>query len=427
MRKAERAVLVGIVVAVGVALRWGFAASARIVNPLRADAGEYASYARNLVENGVYSLATDAPRPDSFRSPGYPGFLALCRLCGGDAHWQAVAIGLQVLFGGVLVWLTYKIARSRLSFGYSLAASALVALSPHLVTCCGLILTEALTTFLMAAGFALLTRAHRGRNGMRAAATGALFGLVGLCNEALLFAPVLVTLVAWRRLGRARTVAFAVCALLPCASWMVRNATTRLARTGGERVVASISHGSYPGMIYQDPRLRGFPYREDPAQPAFGSSWSELGRVLGDRVAAEPLRYASWYLLEKPVWLWRYDLVQGVGVLPYEASNDPYERQPVVAASGALMHGLHLPIMLLGAVGVLVGVLRWRRAPGIDGILALVVVGGTLVYLPVIPDPRYLQPVRPLILVSAAATAAQVVHWLSALRRPRPEVARTAT
>ena len=54
-------------------LRGGYVATTTIKSPLRADAGQYAQYAENIVEHGVFSLdPSDPPTPDSFRSPGFP-------------------------------------------------------------------------------------------------------------------------------------------------------------------------------------------------------------------------------------------------------------------------------------------------------------------------------------------------------------------
>jgi hypothetical protein len=50
-----------------------------------------------------------------------------------------------------------------------------------------------------------------------------------------------------------------------------------------------ISHGSYPGMVYQSQQYFGFPYKEDPEQPEFGASWSNLWNVLAPRVQQDPL------------------------------------------------------------------------------------------------------------------------------------------
>ncbi len=426
MRTAERAVLVGIVVAVAAALRGGFVATAQVQSPLRVDAGEYAQYAKNLVEQGVYSLATTVPPPpDSFRSPGYPLVLALCRLLGGDGGWYSLAMVLQVVLGTATVLLCFRLARTWLPFPTALAAAALCALSPHLVVAGAYVLTECATTFVLLAGLMLLLRDG---GGGRLALAAAAFGFASLCNETLVVVPMVLAWPLWRARGARRALAFVALALLPLLVWNVRNAGQDLARTGGERATASISHGSYPGMVFRDPRWRGFPYREDPEQPAFGSSWAGLGDVLRRRVAAEPWRYLSWYAIEKPVWLWGWDLVQGRDVLVYEVANSPYQRQPVMAATHALMRVLHGPCMLLAAAAALV--LAWnrrRRWPFAAQALGLVAVFGTLVYLPVIPDPRYLQPIRPVLFVLAAAAGAAAVQWAIARAGRRQALAATVS
>jgi len=403
-------VLVGIVVTIGAALRWAFVAGAQVQVPLRADAGQYAQYARNLVEHGVYSFATLVPPvPDSFRSPGYPLFLALCRLFGGEGGWYSLAIALQVVLGAATVLLCYRLARTWLPFPVALSAAALCASSPHLVVAGAYVLTECLTTFVLLAGLLLLAREG---SRLRLGAAGAVFGFAVLCNETLVVLPLVLSWPLWRTRGWRAAVGFVVVALLPLLAWNVRNASQELAHSGRERATASISHGSYPGMVFHDPRLRGFPYREDPAQPAFGASWAGLREVLGPRVAADPWRYLAWYTIEKPVWLWGWDLVQGRDVLVYEVANSPYERQPVMATTHWVMRVLHAPCMLLAAAAALVlAGNRRRRWPFAAQVLGLVAVFGTLVYLPVIPDPRYLQPIRPVVFVLGAAAAAAVVRW----------------
>jgi hypothetical protein len=418
VKPAERGVLVAATVAVAAVLRVAYAATARVQQPLRADAGEYARYAQNLLEHGVYSLGSgEPPPPDSFRSPGYPAFLAVCRWFGGDADWVDVALHTQALLGVATVAIAFFLARTFVPFAGALAAALLTALSPHLVVAGGYVLTETLTTFLFTLGLWLLVRACQGRaaaGGIGSA--GLVLGLCVLCNEALLLVPLALLLPLRGAIGWRRTLAFAAATLLPFAAWTARNASQPLVRRGSERAIASISHGSYPGMVFRDPRLRGFPYREDPEQPAFGSSWQRLGDVLGERIAADPLRYASWYLLEKPVWLWGWDVVQGRDVYVYEVVDSPYERHAAAAATHTLMRSAHLPIMLLAACTALAAALR--RRPAGEGraaaprLLGTAAIAGTIAYLPVIPDPRYLQPLRPALFVLAAAGAtALVLAW----------------
>jgi 4-amino-4-deoxy-L-arabinose transferase-like glycosyltransferase len=405
--------MVGIVVAVALAVRIAFVATAQVQAPLRADAGHYAQYAKNLVEHGVFSLATTTPPPpDSFRSPGYPAVLATCRWLGGEAGWYSLAIALQVGLGALTVLLTYRIARTFVGFAPALVAAVLCALSPHLVVSTAYVLTECVTTFAVVAAMWLCVGGTPRRWLLAAVVSGAAV----LCNEALVFLPFVLGAVCWRH-GRALALAFVALACVPFAAWSLRNQVQPLALRGSERVTASISHGSYPGMVFQDSRLFGYPYREDPEQPAFGASWSGLSRVLGPRIAADPWRYVWWYAVEKPVWLWSWPLVQGRDVLVYEVANSPYERQPVMQASHALMRWLHVPVMVLALLGAAVAVVRHRRGPQWEPFaLALVAIAGTLAYVPVIPDPRYLQPIRPLLFVLAAATLGAVAQALRSRR-----------
>lgn len=404
---------------VGLALRWSFVAHGEVLAPLRADAGQYAQYASNLLEHGVHSLSTqNPPPPDSYRSPGYPLFLALCRLLGGGS-WHELALALQVALGAATVLACYRLARSFLSFAPALGAAVACALSPHLVGSTTYVLTECVTTFASTAGLALLANA---RTPLRLVAAGAVTGYALLCNETLVFVPFVIVVPLARSRGVRSAALFAVAALLPFATWSVRNATTDLAQRGSERVTASISHGSYPEMVFRDPRFRGYPYREDPEQPAFGSSFHDLGRVLGPRVAAEPWRYVQWYLLQKPLWLWGWNVVQGRDAFIHEIANNVYDDQPAVEITHTLMYWLHVPLMVLAAGAVLA--FAWsarRKTADIAAMLALVIAACTAVHLLVIPDPRYMQPVRPLLFVMAAAAVAWVTTCRPSRRPASPQ------
>lgn len=429
MKRSERLVLLGIVIAIAVALRWGFVASAHVPNPLRVDAGEYAQYAHNLLTHGTYSLAkTPAPLPDSYRSPGYPVLIALCMAAVGERWWMSVLVALQVVLGAATVWLAYGLATRVLPFAWAIAAASLVALSPHLVVSTAYVLTECATTFWLTLALWLLVTAPE-RSALRHALAGLVMGWAVLCNEVLVFVPLVIGWPLLRRGGGKVMFVYVALALAPLLLWSVRNQVQPLVRKSSERVVASISHGSYPGMVFKEPRNFGFPYRDDPEQPQFGSSWQDLGRVLGPRVAAEPLQHLWWYAVRKPVWLWSWNLVQGNGVLVYDVSNNPYDQQAVMAASHWCMKRLHLPLMVLAALAAFCGVFARGGNVFVRRLLGLVAILGTLAYLPVIPDPRYLQPFRPAILVLAVVGLHGVCSRLwdaRALRRRELERERDA-
>lgn len=416
MKRAERLVLLGIVVAVGLLLRCWFVGTSKVEGPLRADAGQYAQYAQNLVEYGTFSLATDAPpRPDSFRSPGYPAFLAACRLVAGES-WYSLARWLQAVLSALLVPLAFALARPVVPFWGALAAALLTALSPHLIVASGYVLTETLFAVAFGSALLLLLAARRAqRCGKWFAAAGLALGLAALVNEAAAPLVVLFGLAVFRTDGRHRGLCFVLAGLVPLGAWQGRNATQDLARTGGERAVATLSHGSYPDLFFATERNRNFPYREDPEQPEFGSSWSRFAEVMRQRVGAEPLRYLRWYVLDKPRWLWRWDIAQGAGgVQVYPVHHNVVDDQPVVAGAATLLRWLHWPLCLLCLGG---GVWSLRRRSALAPLrpLAIALLWFTCLYTLFLPDPRYLVPLRPLQMVLAAAAVAGLLQ----LRRGR--------
>lgn len=391
VKRSERAVLVCLVVAVGLTLRLAFVLTSVVVEPLRADAGQYAQYAHNLNAHGTFSLATTVPpTPDAFRSPGYPVFLAACQWLVGEAAGYSVARFLQAILSSCMVLIAFRLARRLMPFYAALAVTVLVALSPHLIIANGYILTESLTAFGLTSALLLTIGRTRREPMARFGAAGIVFGIVALLNEAIAPLPLLCALAAWRRWGKKRACTFAALALLPTLLWTVRNQSTTLAHTGGERLVASLSHGSYPQLFYKTEAFRNYPYREDPEQPEYGNSWSHFSQVFLQRAGAEKVRYLTWYLLQKPVWLWGYNIVQGASdAYVYPVQHSIFESVPVVDASRSVMRALHPWFAVLAFCGGCFSLLRSRTRP-----LGIAVIWCTLVYTLLVPDPRYLVPLR---------------------------------
>lgn len=406
MGRRERTVLLVILTVVALALRIGHVLTVDVDNPLRADAGQYFTCAKNLVEHATFSTETGAaPRPDSFRSPGYPGFLALVLATVGRDRFYLVALLAQAVLGALLVPLTYRLARSCTPPGFALVAAGLSAVSPHLVTSCGYLLSEALTAPLLVATLATLAAWRRRCSAARTLGAGILMVLLYFVQEATLGLPfVLVALLARRLEWRRKAFALLAVFLVGAGAWQARSALVvpEGAATAGQRVVATLSHGSYPQLFFATEANRYFPYREDPEQPEFGRTWSRFASVLGSRIAAEPLRYLKWYVLEKPVWLWSWGIVQGQGdVFVYPVRTSLFERVAVVDFVRTVMHWLHPLCVVLMLIAVLL-----RKAP-----LPIVVtlVWFTLLHSLFLPDPRYLVPLKPLLFVTASVGVGAVL------------------
>jgi hypothetical protein len=120
--------------------------------PLRADAGQYFSYAYNLKFHGVYA-ATDTwrsgatPVADNFRNPGYS--LLLVPLL--DAQVTAKNIYLITLMQAIIstftVALVFFTIRRLFNFYTAAGAALLTAISPHLLNANVYVLTESVAAF----------------------------------------------------------------------------------------------------------------------------------------------------------------------------------------------------------------------------------------------------------------------------------------
>ncbi|MEM7199283.1 MAG: glycosyltransferase family 39 protein [Planctomycetota bacterium] len=414
MRTPERTVLLAFVCAIAILLRAGFVAQTYVKDPLRTDAGQYAQYSHNVVHHGVYSLDEGPdPQPDSFRSPGYPALLAAVRWVAGEDDWYEWARWLQVALGVAMVPLSFLLARTALRDGPALIVAGLVALSPHLVACTGYILTETLCGLLLLLALWFTVRMAEGKGRLAAIAAGVTLAFAALTNEALVLLPLPLLWLLRRRVGWRGMTAFGAAFLLIMGAWTARNQVLVKdpARSGSYRALITLSHGTYPGWVYQSEASRFSAYLEDPEQPSFGTSWSRFREVMAERVRERPLRYLSWYLLEKPYWLWSWSILQGQGdVYVFPVADSLYETQAAANATRLLMKGLHPAILVL----LFLGLVRWLWRARTHRV-AVDVLGATLVYVTAVyvvfaPWPRYSIPLRPELYLFAVWTAVHVAR-----------------
>jgi 4-amino-4-deoxy-L-arabinose transferase-like glycosyltransferase len=292
------------------------------------DARQYLNYANNLVYHGIFSKSSSVKQlqPDSFRSPGYPLFVALTILVGGEQKYLPLLIYTQAALSALLVPLTFFSGIFFLPAAAAMVATIFVAFSPHLITITGCVLTETLTAFLLLTAMCCFQYAWPKKSISFFILSAFFFGCTYLTNETVLFLPLLLVAISvvLSGSGRIRTffggisgkiaIFIIIFSFFPF-GWALRNQiqVTSDAPKGMDRAIATLSHGTYPGFIYKNPRYKRFPYREDPLQPAFGSSFENFTQILWSRVKKEPYRYAKWYIIEKPYYFWSWDIIQGVG------------------------------------------------------------------------------------------------------------------
>jgi hypothetical protein len=386
------------------------------------DAREYVTYGINLAFHGVYSKSSDtaSPTPDSARSPGYPLVIALCVLLAGTQGWLSALMWTHVFFGALMAPLAWALGRRFLPPWGAWTLALLTAVSPHLVAMCGNILTETLFGPFLLLSVVLAQEALAASRPRRVftlwTLAGVSSGMAWLLNEtALLLPPALVLLCAlWPAPRETRRLAalflfLTVFSLFP-AGWMLRNSLSVPpgAPTGAGRAISTMSHGAYPGFVYKNPAMRGMPYWEDPAQPGFGSSLEGFFSVLLERARARPLRYLSWYLFEKPYYLWSWSIIQGQGdIYVYPVTRSLYQISPLAGATRLAMRMLHPAMLFLAFAGFACFAARLKAGANTlpvwqtPALGFLVFTYYTVLYTVFAPWPRYSVPLRPFLYAAA--------------------------
>src|SRR5678815_1649225 len=174
-----------------------------VVDPIRGDAVQYYSYAWNLLNHHVFSMANPGAElvpPDSYRAPGYPLLLAAWMALVDDFDlWFAGVVLTQCVLGALTAGMTILLARFWLPLGWSVLAGLLAAVWPHSITVTAYPLSETLFGFLAIVSMLLYGLMLKRRTPVVAVSAGLCLGLATLVNPTLLPMVLLLPLIAfWR-------------------------------------------------------------------------------------------------------------------------------------------------------------------------------------------------------------------------------------
>lgn len=399
------------------------------------DAEHYVTYGRNLAFYRTFSKQNDkfTPIPDSFRSPGYPFFIALAMKIGGESKYLKLVVYTQAFLSAALVPLTFFAGMFFLPIPAAIAAALLVAISPHLVTTTACLLTETLYSFLLLSAICVFQLALRNFTIWLAGTAAVLFGCAFLTNETTLFIPIILSLVIiWggyfstgQLIGKRKTYAItfflAIYMIFPICWWLrgYYNVPTT-AQKGSDRAVVTMSHGAYPGFIHKNPFYKRFPYREDPQQPVFASSLRNFSKILWSRTKNEPLRYMVWYLFGKPFYLWNWNIIQGAGdIYINPVKNSLFVESEIAGGVNRAMKFLH-PLLLVSALMSVPMIYLIKKPKRIISnylrqtplVPLAICIYFTIIYTIFAPWPRYSIPLRPELYLCAIWTLSIIIGYL---------------
>lgn len=431
--------ILGLIFALGLYLRYESVVETVVVKPLRADAANYFMYAYNLRLKHTYSAEVKNPdqfaspaSPDAIRPPGYPLFLA-CFVNGPPNKKMIDRILIfQAAMSAFTIIGAFLFFRKFLPVPWSLPASLLVALSPHLIAANSYVLTETLFCFLIVVFGLLITLFWKKPSSCLGIILGIVIGLASLVRVSLQYFWIMVAFLFIFHFGWRRGSRFSVLILLGFAMsfspWIVRNVVTLKKATDNRLMINFLHHGMYPNFTFQNvTESYGHPYTDDPRSDEISKDIKSVIKEIVRRFQHETLKHTKWFLLKKPVAFWSWDIVNGWGdVFIYQVSKSPYKNKILFQWTHTLMHSFHWPLVVLGMLGCL---LVWfpRSMIGLSEesafaarFTSLLLIYYTLLHMVGAPFPRYSVPLRPFIYGAALLTPHLIA---SAVRKYREKPA----
>jgi 4-amino-4-deoxy-L-arabinose transferase-like glycosyltransferase len=403
--------LLGLIVAVGAALRIAWAVKTQAPTELR-DPALYLILGEQVAHGHGFSYPGDAGGVTAYYPPGYPLMLgALIWLAGvwpSDVSSFGVAVTANVVLSVATIGLVFALGRRLVDSRVGLVAAAIFALWPNLIVHTGVVLTETLFLFLFVLMLlvALPTPELARRPGVwRLVAVGALFGTAGLVRPVSLVIAPLFLLLWWpdgivRALRNVAIVGAATVALI--VPWTIRNMVTMdstilLSANFGDNFCIGNNPDATGGYALPDYCFHGLDSGERPEFEVRRQS-ETLDRGVrwlrdnpGDALGLVPDR--AWFTLR--------DDHDGL-----EAASD-FGAHPILADDtedtlSQVADGFYYAVVAAAAVGLVISALRgaWRDRRWVVFVLAAPV--QLISPLVTFGEPRFKMPIYPALAVAAA-------------------------
>lgn len=400
----------------GLQLRLQTVRYTEVDDPVRADARVYLLYALNLKKYNIYSQSAAAfqgeavkPAPDAIRTPGYPLFLSILI---GDTFSEKTLYNIelaQALLSTLTILLAYATFASVLNRPLALLVALFTAISPHLVFTNVFILSESLSCFLLMLFLWFLSQWKSNPSSWLMISTGLLLALASLTRPwtqyfILLLVPLMLVYSPITHIRRS-SVLLCVGFFLPMLIWVGRNLITLGIVSDDSVMINTFYQGHYPGLMYDNrPETFAYPYRFDPRAAEISASVATVWREILRHLSENPLDYISWYLIGKPLFVFSWDIFEGLGdLLIYPVFRTPYADFTLFKVTHTIMRNLHDWLIMLAAFGSIaawfpsswVGLNDKRRflVPS----LATLFIYFVFLHCILKPEARYSIPMRPVI------------------------------
>ncbi|WP_319410095.1 glycosyltransferase family 39 protein [uncultured Desulfosarcina sp.] len=407
-----------LILLLGLYLRLFTVSATQIDTPFRADARQYTAYAYNLRLHGVYSSnietvknTTIAPKPDAFRSPGYPVFLYPFTLTKRLDRFAINVFYVQAILSALTIAIVYFLGRTLIGATGAIIVATLTAISPHLINLNVYLLTETLFTFVIVLGIALIVSALKTNKDFEWMLAGFTLAFAALIKPTVQYYVIFLILFIFMFSGMDRKIKTSLLVVLPFFTvfsiWLVRNLLSLGYLSDPALTINTLHHGMYPQFMYNGQvHSFGFPYRFDPNSATISSSLHNVITEIARRFHTHPTEHLIWYL-SKPLYFFRWEMIQGSGTFIYPVLDSPYGSSSLFIFINGLMRMIHPILIALSFFGAVIAWLPKHRLSMDHShsltarLLSLTYGYFILVHIVGAPFPRYSVPIRPITYILA--------------------------
>lgn len=383
---------------VALSLRVGYVTFVPQPEPV-ADAKGYDAMGWNLSHG--YGISVVPGEHSSRRGPIYPIFLAVIYFVFG--HNLLLVRILQALISALTVILIFSIAQQVFNKKIGEITAWLLALYPVLIVYCGLIITETLFTFCLAATILISLKAIEKKEWEWYIYSGLSLGITTLCRPTTVLFPIailLVTLIVYAQKQKAviHSIVMIIAFLIALSPWTVRNyiffKTVFIVHSGGfgDLLCGSARFASENKDDYDKWNQYLYDLRAKHSE-------SETEKILMAEgiktIQKNFFKYVSWGIIKLPqLWVSSHSAVFGI-----DKPNGEYmqQKQYGVLFIKFLLLLLQIAILGLGITGIILSRKYWR-----NWLLPVLLILYFSMHVYLDPCPRHHLPVIPYLLMFAA-------------------------
>ncbi len=174
------------------------------------------------------------------------------------------------------------------------------------------------------------------------------------------------------------------------------------------------SHSDFFDIYRANPR--------DPKNPAtkdlkiLNKSYSAFTGLLLKRFIQNPGHYAKWYLIDKPILLWSWDILIGQGdIFVYPVKVSFYDKSKIASATHLTMMSIHYWLFGFAIMGGILLFKSINSMPHTPIFLYITLIYVSAVYVVTQSEPRYSIPLRPEMYLCAVFFISKTFEYLKSI------------